>query len=70
MSKAFGFTIERPGTVIIFQSKEQFENAKIVNSDLKLITVIENDDLKEFKDIVITQVCEQADKKAKSSAPI
>ena len=54
--KTYGFTLECAGTVIIFQSEEQYEEAKTANPDLKLITTIGSDDLKDFKSIVITQV--------------
>lgn len=54
--KSYGFTLDQAGTVIIFQSEEQYEEAKTANPDLKLITTIGSDDLKDFESIVITQV--------------
>ena len=54
--KTYGFTLERAGTVIIFQSEEQYKKAKTANPDLKLITTIGSDDLKDFESMVITWV--------------
>lgn len=60
--KSFGFTLDRTGTVVIFQSMADYGIAKTANPDLKLITIIGNDDLQNLQEIVITQICEQEDK--------
>lgn len=60
MERSYGFTVEA-GTIVVFQNRDFFDKVKTVNPDLELITIIENGDLKDFKEIVITQ-CKPEDK--------
>lgn len=52
-NKSFGFDPEPYRLILVFSSKEGYENAKIANANLELIA---NDDLKDYDEFILAGI--------------